>query len=55
MSVLCKTTPVHPNIVIGDYNPFRATYIFLYPLKMLENLGFLFPGSIERDQWHERY
>ena len=28
--------------------------VFLYPLKILENLWFLvFSGGAERDQWHE--
>ena len=35
-------------------HPFHATNLFRYPLKTLENKGFLmFSGGIERDQWHE--
>ena len=32
-------------------NSFRATSLFLYPLKTLENQKF--SEGIERDQWHD--
>ena len=34
-----------------DLNPFHATGLFLYPLKISENLWL--SGGIKRDQWHE--
>ena len=35
-------------------NPIHATGLFLYPLKISENSGFLmFSGDIKRDQWQQ--
>ena len=42
----------HGNINLKWVNPFHATGIFPYPLKILEKLLVVtFSGSIERDQW----
>ena len=36
---------------VSIINSFRATSLFLYALKTLENQKF--SGGIERDQWHD--
>ena len=38
--------------LILEINQFYATDIFQYPLKISEKPE-IFPGGIERDQWHE--
>ena len=50
-----KLDPIHCLSAKSNLlSPFHYTFLFLYPLKTLENLWFfMFLWGTERDQWHE--